>query len=121
MTPSGAMQPLEARVVPPGWRAVAGVAAAALLVLGVGLLIARVAGFSEVRDEIQSADSSWFLLCLAAELLVLAAYASVIRGASTPVTSRANLRTSRLSSRWDSRVVSSPAAASAPTASIRWR
>lgn len=78
--PSGATHPVETRVVPPAWRAVLGVVAAALLVVGVGLLIARAAGFSEVRDEVRDADSRWFLVCLGAQLLALAAYADVVRG-----------------------------------------
>jgi glycosyltransferase 2 family protein len=80
VTPSGATQTLP-RVVPPGWRAVLGVVAAALLVVGVALLIARAAGFSEVWEEIRTADSRWFLVCLAAQALALSAYADVIRGA----------------------------------------
>ena len=67
-------------VVPSGWRAVLGVVAAALLVLGVGLLLARAAGFSEVRDAIEQADSSWFAACLATQVVALAAYAEVFRG-----------------------------------------
>ena len=58
-------------VVPSGWRAVLGVAAAVLLVVGVGLLLARAAGFAEVRDAIESADSTWFVVCLAAQVLAL--------------------------------------------------
>jgi uncharacterized membrane protein YbhN (UPF0104 family) len=52
-----------------------------LLVVGVGLLIARAAGFAEVRDAIERADSTWFVACLAAQALALAAYADVFRGA----------------------------------------
>ena len=48
---------------PAGWQLVAGLAAAVLLALGVGLLIARAAGFSEVRDAIERADSKWFGIC----------------------------------------------------------
>lgn len=66
--------------VPSGWRAVAGVAAAVLLVVGVGLLIARAAGFAEVRDAIEEADSAWFAVCLGAQVLALSAYAEVFRG-----------------------------------------
>jgi uncharacterized membrane protein YbhN (UPF0104 family) len=66
--------------VPSGWRAVAGLVVAALLVVGVGLLIARAAGFAEVRDAIRRADSTWFTLCLAAQALSLAGYAAVLRG-----------------------------------------
>ena len=66
-------------VVPSGWRAVLGVTAAVLLVVGVGLLVARAAGFAEVRDAIGQADSTWFAVCLAAQLVALAAYAEVLR------------------------------------------
>ena len=58
-------------VVPSGSRAVVGVAAAVLLVVGVGLLIARAAGFAEVREAIEKADAAWFAVCLAAEVLAL--------------------------------------------------
>ena len=68
-------------VVPSGRRAVVGVVAAVLLVVGVGLLIARAAGFAEVREAIEKADSAWFAVCLAAEVLALSAYADVFRGA----------------------------------------
>jgi uncharacterized membrane protein YbhN (UPF0104 family) len=67
-------------LVPSGWRAVAGVLAAVLLVVGVGLLIARAAGFAEVRDAIERADSTWFAVCLAAQVLALSGYAEVFRG-----------------------------------------
>jgi uncharacterized membrane protein YbhN (UPF0104 family) len=71
----------ERRPIPRAWQLAAGVVAAFLLVVGVGLLIARAAGFSEVRDAIEKADSSWFAVCLAAQVLALAAYADVFRGA----------------------------------------
>ncbi len=48
--------------------------------MGVGLLIARAAGFAEVRDAIEKADSTWFSACLAAQVLALCAYADVFRG-----------------------------------------
>lgn len=67
-------------VVPSGRRAVLGVAVAVLLVVGVGLLLARAAGFAEVRDAIERADSKWFAVCLAAQLVALSAYAEVFRG-----------------------------------------
>jgi uncharacterized membrane protein YbhN (UPF0104 family) len=59
---------------------VVGVVAAVLLVVGVGLLIARAAGFAEVRDAIERADSTWFAVCLVAQVLALTAYATVFRG-----------------------------------------
>jgi glycosyltransferase 2 family protein len=75
-------QSLDSRaVVPSGWRAVIALGAAVLLVVGVGLLIARAAGFSQVREAVERADSRWFVLCLAAQVLALAAYADVVRGA----------------------------------------
>jgi uncharacterized membrane protein YbhN (UPF0104 family) len=54
-----------------------------LLVVGVGLLLARAAGFGEVRDAIEAADSTWFAICLGAQVVALAAYASVLRGGFT--------------------------------------
>ena len=51
-----------------------------LLVVGVGLLLARAAGFAEVRDALASADSTWFAVCFCAQLLALSAYAAVFRG-----------------------------------------
>ena len=74
-------QSLDNRVVPSGRRAVIVVVAAVLLVVGVGLLIARAAGFAEVRDAVEQADSAWFAVCLAAQVLALSAYADVVRGA----------------------------------------
>ncbi len=71
----------ESRPIARTWQLAAGVVAAVLLVLGVGLLIARAAGFSEVRDAIEKADSTWFAACLAAQVLALGAYADVFRGA----------------------------------------
>lgn len=71
----------EGRPLPRGWQIAAGVVVAVLLVVGVGLLIARAAGFAEVRDAIDKADSTWFAVCLAAQVLALAAYAEVFRGA----------------------------------------
>ena len=44
-----------------------GVVAAVLLVVGVGLLLVRAAGFGEVRDAIEKADSTWFVVCLVAQ------------------------------------------------------
>ena len=64
-------------VVPSGRRAVVGVAVAVLLVVGVGLLLARAAGFAEVRDALESADSTWFAVCFCAQLL---AFVGVRRG-----------------------------------------
>jgi uncharacterized membrane protein YbhN (UPF0104 family) len=69
------------RPVPPGWKVAAGLAAAVLLVVGVGLLIARAAGFGEVREAIAEADSTWFLVCFFAQVAALSGYATVIREA----------------------------------------
>jgi uncharacterized membrane protein YbhN (UPF0104 family) len=51
-----------------------------LLVAGVGLLLARAAGFAEVRDAIAKADSTWFAVCLGAQVVALSGYAAVFRG-----------------------------------------
>jgi uncharacterized membrane protein YbhN (UPF0104 family) len=72
---------LDNGLVPSGWRAVLALVAAVLVVLGVGVLIARAAGFAEVRDAIERADSRWFAVCLGAQVLVLGAYTAVVRGA----------------------------------------
>ena len=69
------------RPVPPAWKVALGLVVAALLVIGVGLLIARAAGFAEVRDAIAQADSTWFLVCLVAQVVALAGYAVVVREA----------------------------------------
>jgi glycosyltransferase 2 family protein len=69
------------RPAPRAWQVAVGVVVAVLLVLGVGLLIARAAGFAEVRAAIERADSTWFIACLAAQVLALAAYADLFRGA----------------------------------------
>ena len=63
------------------WKVALGVVVAALLVIGVGLLIARAAGFAEVRDAIAQADSTWFLVCFVAQVVALAGYAAVVREA----------------------------------------
>ena len=67
--------------VPSGWKAGLAVVAAMLVAVGVGTLIARAAGFSEVRDAITEADSSWFLVCFFAEVAAFAGYAVVLREA----------------------------------------
>jgi uncharacterized membrane protein YbhN (UPF0104 family) len=59
---------------------VLGVVAAVLLVAGVGLLLARAAGFAEVRDAIAEADATWFAVCLGAQVVALSGYAAVFRG-----------------------------------------
>lgn len=58
-----------------------GVVVAVLVVVGVGLLIARAAGFAEVRDAIEQADSTWFLVCFVAQVAALGGYAAVVREA----------------------------------------
>lgn len=67
------------RPVPPVWKVALGLAIAALLVIGVALLIARAAGFAEVGNAIAQADSTWFLVCFAAQVVALAGYAAVVR------------------------------------------
>lgn len=69
------------RPVPPAWKVALGVVAAILLVLGVAALIARAAGFSEVRDAIETADARWFGVCLVAQVFALGGYAAVAREA----------------------------------------
>ncbi|MGH3136916.1 MAG: lysylphosphatidylglycerol synthase transmembrane domain-containing protein [Gaiellaceae bacterium] len=73
--------PSTGRPIPPAWKVALGVVAAALVVIGVGLLIARAAGFSEVRDAIAEADSTWFLVCFVAQVAALTGYAAVVREA----------------------------------------
>ena len=70
-----------AQIVPSGWRVVVGVVVAVLLVAGIGLLLVRAAGFGEVRDAIEKADSTWFVVCFGAQVVALSAYAAVFRGA----------------------------------------
>jgi uncharacterized membrane protein YbhN (UPF0104 family) len=74
-------QSFDSPVVPSGRRASIALVVAVLLVVGVGVLIAQAAGFAEVREAIESADASWFAVCLAAQVLALGAYADVVRGA----------------------------------------
>ena len=77
----GERQSVDSSVVPSGRRVAIAVVAAVLLVVGVGLLIARAAGFAEVREAVETADSTWFVACLGAQVLALSAYADVVRGA----------------------------------------
>jgi uncharacterized membrane protein YbhN (UPF0104 family) len=72
-------EPANGRPVPPLWKVAVGLLAAVLLVVGVSLLIARAAGFGEVRDAIAEANSTWFLLCVFAQVVALAGYAAVVR------------------------------------------
>lgn len=69
------------RLIPPVWKVALAVVVAALVVIGVGLLIARAAGFAEVRDAIEQADSTWLLVCFGAQVAALAGYAAVVREA----------------------------------------
>jgi hypothetical protein len=69
----------DARPVPPGWKVAVGLVAAVLLVVGVSLLIARAAGFGEVRESIADAESTWFFACFFAQVMALAGYAAVVR------------------------------------------
>jgi hypothetical protein len=72
---------VNGRPVPPGWKVALGLTAAVLLVVGVSLLIARAAGFGEVRDSIAEAESTWFFVCFFAQVVALAGYATVVREA----------------------------------------
>lgn len=65
--------------LPGGRRAAAAIVVAVLVAVGVALLIGRAAGFARVKDEIASADSSWFAICLLGEVMSFAAYAGVVR------------------------------------------
>ena len=74
-------QSVDSRIVPSGWHVAVAIVAAVLLVVGVGLLIAQAAGFAEVREAIEQADSRWFVVCVSAQVLALGAYVDVVRGA----------------------------------------
>jgi uncharacterized membrane protein YbhN (UPF0104 family) len=67
--------------VPTRRRVVLAIAATLLVAIGVVVLIARAAGFSRVRDAVEEADSTWFVVCFFAEVGSFAAYAVVIREA----------------------------------------
>ena len=67
--------------MPAGWRAGIAVVAALLVAVGVGTLIARAAGFAQVRDAIVEAESTWFFVCFFAEVAAFGAYAVVVRQA----------------------------------------
>ena len=69
------------QLVPGGLRAAVGIVAALLLAVGVAVLIARAAGFAQVRDAIAEAESAWFVVCFFAEVAAFAAYAVVVREA----------------------------------------
>lgn len=66
-------------VVPAGWRAAVGIVAALLVGIGVVVLIARAAGFVRVRDVIDEADPTWFVVCFFAEVAAFTGYAFVVR------------------------------------------
>lgn len=67
--------------VPGGRRVALGIVAALLVGIGVVALIAKAAGFGHVREAIEEADSTWFLVCFLAECVSFGAYAIVIRNA----------------------------------------
>jgi uncharacterized membrane protein YbhN (UPF0104 family) len=67
--------------VPAGRRAALIVGATILLAVGVVALIAKAAGFGEVRDATEEADTTWFVVCFFAELASFGAYAIVVREA----------------------------------------
>lgn len=70
-----------AAIVPSGRRVAVALLVAVLLVVGLGLLIARAAGFDEVRDAVARADARWFVVCLAAQAIALTGYAAAFREA----------------------------------------
>ena len=67
--------------VPAGRRVALVVGATILLAVGVVALIAKAAGFGEVRDATEEADTTWFVVCFFAELASFGAYAIVVRDA----------------------------------------
>lgn len=67
--------------VPGGLRAALGIAVALIVAVGIVSLIARAAGFANVREAIAQADSTWFLACFFAEVGAYAAYAVAVREA----------------------------------------
>ena len=68
-------------LVPSGRRAAVGIVAAVLVAIGVVVLIARAAGFAQVKDAIAEAESTWFFACFFAEVAAFGAYAVVVREA----------------------------------------
>jgi uncharacterized membrane protein YbhN (UPF0104 family) len=52
-----------------------------VVAIGVAALIANAAGFSQVRDALAEADSTWFFACFVTEAGAFAAYALVVREA----------------------------------------
>lgn len=58
-----------------------GVVAALLIGVGVAVLIARAAGFSEVRRALEAADSKWFVASFLAVVVSLWGYAAIYREA----------------------------------------
>jgi uncharacterized membrane protein YbhN (UPF0104 family) len=67
--------------VPAGRHVALVVGATALLAVGVVALIAKAAGFGEVRDATEEAETTWFAVCLFAEVVSFGAYAIVLREA----------------------------------------
>jgi len=67
--------------IPSGWQAALGIAVGVLVAIGVALLIAKAAGFAQVRDALAEAESTWFFVCFFAEAGAFAAYALVVREA----------------------------------------
>jgi len=67
--------------IPAGRRVALGIVAALLVGVGVVVLIARAAGFVRVRDVIDEADPTWFVVCFFAEVAAFSAYAVVVREA----------------------------------------
>ena len=65
--------------LPGGKRVALGVAAALLVGVGVVALIAKAAGFRQVRHAVGAADSTWFLACFLAEVAAFSGYAVIVR------------------------------------------
>ena len=63
------------------WRALAGLAFAFLVGVGVVLLIGKAAGFARVVDVLEGADRRWLVLCFLAEVVSFTAYGAAYRGA----------------------------------------
>lgn len=53
---------------------------AALLAIGVTVLIGKAAGYSTMLESLRAAQPSWLVLCLAGEVLAYAGYVLVFRG-----------------------------------------
>jgi uncharacterized membrane protein YbhN (UPF0104 family) len=59
---------------------VLGIGLVVLVAVGLGLLLARAAGFREVVDALERADPVWFPLCLGGQVVSYAGYVVAFRG-----------------------------------------